>query len=172
MKLHQYNIQTTWTGNRGEGTQDYKAYDRSHVIRMEGKADILGSSDAAFRGDKSKHTPEDLFVSTLSTCHMLWYLHLCALNGVVVLEYIDNATGLMEEESNGSGRFTKVILSPEVIVSENSMIEKANELHGEAHRMCFISNSVNFQVVHEPVASVQQVLGIGYKGIRNKDSRG
>jgi organic hydroperoxide reductase OsmC/OhrA len=157
MKRHQYNIQTTWTGNLGDGTQDYKTYDRSHVIKMEGKADILGSSDASFRGDKSKHTPEDLFVSTLSTCHMLWYLHLCAVNGVVVLEYIDNAKGIMEEESNGSGRFTKVILSPEVIVSENNMIEKANELHSEAHRMCFIANSVNFQVVHEPVASVQQV---------------
>lgn len=156
MKTHRYNIKTIWAGNRGEGTRDYKAYDRSHVIRMDGRADILGSSDATFRGDKSKHTPEELFVSTLSTCHMLWYLHICAVNSVVVLEYIDNATGLMEEESNGSGRFTKVILTPEVIVSENSMIEKANELHREAHRMCFIANSVNFEVVHEPCAFAGQ----------------
>lgn len=156
MKTHRYNIKTTWTGNLGEGTRDYKAYDRSHVIRMDGRADILGSSDAAFRGDKSKHTPEELFVSTLSTCHMLWYLHLCAVNSVVVVEYTDKATGLMEEESNGSGRFTKVILKPEVIVSANSMVEKANELHREAHRMCFIANSVNFQVVHEPLVFAGQ----------------
>lgn len=158
MKLHHYHIQTIWTGNRGEGTRNYKDYDRSHLIRIDGKADIKGSSDAAFRGDKSKHTPEDLFVSTLSTCHMLWYLHLCAVNGVVVLEYTDEATGVMEEAPNGSGRFTRIILKPEVIVERGSMIEKANELHQEAHRMCFIANSVNFQVVHEPVAlSAQQV---------------
>jgi organic hydroperoxide reductase OsmC/OhrA len=156
MKQHQYNIKTTWTGNRGEGTLDYKAYDRSHLISIEGKKDIQGSSDAAFRGDKSKHSPEELFVSTLSACHMLWYLHLCAVNNVVVRQYTDNATGLMEEELNGSGRFTKVILKPEVIVEIDSMIEKANSLHSEAHRMCFIANSVNFPVVHEAVVLITQ----------------
>jgi len=74
--------------------------------------DIAGSSDAAFRGDKTKHTPEDLFVSTLSTCHMLWYLHLCAVNGVVVTEYIDEATGVLKEEADGSGYFEEVTLNP------------------------------------------------------------
>lgn len=158
MRIHRYNIQTTWTGNRGEGTRDYKAYDRSHVITIEGKADIRGSSDPAFRGDPGKHTPEELFVSTISTCHMLWYLHLCAVNGVVVLEYNDKATGTMEEDSNGSGRFTKVFLKPEVLVAAGDMIDKANELHREAHKMCFIANSVNFEVVHEPTAfSAQRV---------------
>jgi organic hydroperoxide reductase OsmC/OhrA len=158
MKQHEYNIKTTWTGNRGEGTLSYKAYDRSHIISIEGKVDIQGSSDAAFRGDKSKHSPEELFVSTLSACHMLWYLHLCAVNNVVVQQYTDNATGLMEEELNGSGRFTKVILKPEVIVETGSMIEKANSLHSEAHRMCFIANSVNFPILHKTVAlTAQQV---------------
>lgn len=158
MKQHQYNIKTTWTGNRGQGTRDYKAYDRSHIISIEGKGDIQGSSDAAFRGDKSKHSPEELFVCTLSACHMLWYLHLCAVNNVVVRQYTDHATGQMEETPNGSGRFTKVILKPEVIVETENMIEKANTLHREAHRMCFIANSVNFPVVHETVAfTAQQV---------------
>lgn len=156
MKLHHYNIRTTWTGNRGAGTKEYKAYDRSHIISIEGKADIHGSSDAAFRGDKTKHTPEDLFVSTLSTCHMLWYLHICAVNGVIVTGYTDKATGTLEEDANGSGRFTKIVLKPEVIVAEKSMIEKANELHREANRMCFIANSLNFAVVHEPSAFAAQ----------------
>ena len=152
MRVHHYNVQTAWTGNRGEGTRDYKAYDRSHVITIEGKADIQGSSDPSFRGDRSKHSPEDLFVSTLSTCHMLWYLHLCSVNGVEVVEYNDKAIGEMEENADGSGRFIRVTLKPEVLVAKHSMIDKANELHREAHRMCFIANSVNFEVIHEPTA--------------------
>jgi organic hydroperoxide reductase OsmC/OhrA len=119
---------------------------------MNGKPIIQGSSDAAFRGDKTKHTPEDLFVCSLSTCHMLWYLHLCAVNGVVVVEYVDDSVGTMEETANGSGRFTEVVLHPVVTVSEKTMIEKANALHHEAHKMCFIANSVNFPVVHKPSA--------------------
>ena len=94
MASHRYVTKTIWTGNRGQGTSEYKSYDRSHIIRIQDKMDIAGSSDAAFRGDKTKHTPEDLFESTLSTCHMLWYLHLCAVNGVVVTEYTDEATGV------------------------------------------------------------------------------
>lgn len=152
MRVHHYNIKTTWTGNRGQGTSEYKSYDRSHTISIDGKPDIQGSSDAAFRGDKTRHTPEDLFVSTLSTCHMLWYLHLCAVNGVVVTQYTDKATGTLEEDTNGSGRFTEVMLNPVVIVSEKSMIEKANALHQEAHNMCFIANSVNFPVTHKPTS--------------------
>ena len=156
MKLHRYNIQINWTGNRGKGTRSYKSYDRSHVISGEGKPDIEGSSDASFQGDRSKYSPEDLFVSTLSSCHMLWYLHLCAVNGVIVLEYNDKAIGEMEETTDGSGRFTRVTLKPEVLVADDSMIDKANELHRDAHKMCFIANSVNFEVMHEPSAFTAQ----------------
>lgn len=154
MRVHHYNIKTTWTGNRGQGTSEYKSYDRSHTISIEGKPDIQGSSDAAFRGDKTRHTPEDLFVSTLSTCHMLWYLHLCAVNGVIVLEYTDQAIGALEEDTSGSGHFTEVTLNPVVVVSEKSMIEKANALHHDAHKMCFIANSINFPVTHKPTSLV------------------
>lgn len=84
---------------------------------------------------------------------MLWYLHLCATNGVVVLEYNDNATGTMEENKDGSGQFTEVILNPKVTVREASMIEKANQLHHDAHKMCFIARSVNFPVRHNPTAT-------------------
>ena len=154
MSLHQYTTTTIWTGNRGTGTSEYKAYDRAHIIRIRDKADIQGSSDAAFRGDKTKHSPEDLFVSTLSTCHMLWYLHLCAVNGVIVTEYSDEATGILRESPDGSGRFQQVTLNPVVTVSDITMIDKANALHGEAHKMCFIANSVNFPVLHQPTAIV------------------
>ena len=158
MTLHHYNIKTIWTGNRGTGTKEYKAYDRSHTISINGKPDLAGSSDAAFRGDHAKHSPEDLFVSTLSSCHMLWYLHLCAVNGVVVVDYIDQATGILEEHDDGSGHFSRVTLNPMVTVAEESMIEKANALHNDAHKMCFIANSVNFPVVHQPSALVLQQM--------------
>ena len=157
MSSHHYKTTTTWTGNRGQGTSEYKAYERSHTISMAGKPDISGSSDPVFRGDKTKHNPEDFFVSSLSTCHMLQYLHLCAVNGVVVIEYIDHATGTMEEDGKGGGHFTEVVLKPVVTVKEKRMIEKANALHDDAHKLCFIASSVNFPVRHKPVAVVPEL---------------
>jgi organic hydroperoxide reductase OsmC/OhrA len=150
-KEHHYKTTTRWTGNKGTGTSDYKSYERSHVISVDGKPDIEGSSDPAFRGDKAKHNPEDLMVSALSSCHMLWYLHFCAVNGVVITNYEDNAIGTMVENEDGSGQFTQVILNPIVIVKENSMLEKANELHYNAHHACFIARSVNFEVKLSPI---------------------
>lgn len=153
-KLHHYKSTINWLGNRGTGTSGYKDYDRNHTISMDGKVTIPGSSDPAFRGDKSRYSPEDLLVSSLSTCHMLWYLHLCSANGVVVTEYVDDVTGTMRENDDGSGEFVEVTLHPKVVVSNDSMIDKANALHHEANKMCFIARSVNFPVHHKPVALV------------------
>lgn len=97
MKQHNYTTTITWTGNKGNGTSNYRAYERSYDISIAHKADISGSSDPAFRGDKTKHNPEDLLVASLSSCHMLWYLHLCSEAGIIVTDYVDNATGIMEE---------------------------------------------------------------------------
>jgi organic hydroperoxide reductase OsmC/OhrA len=144
-----------WTGNNGTGTDNYRTYERSHSISIENKTDILGSSDPAFRGDKTKHNPEELLVSSLSACHMLWYLHLCSEAAVIVVEYIDNATGIMTETGNGGGRFKEVTLNPMVTVAEYSMIEKANELHKRANELCFIANSVNFPVYHKPTIKLK-----------------
>ncbi|MDW7693294.1 OsmC family protein [Flammeovirgaceae bacterium SG7u.111] len=148
---HQYNLKLTWTGNQGDGTSNYKTYDRSHTIAAENKSAILCSSDPAFRGDKTKHNPEELLLGSISGCHMLWYLHLCATSGVVVVEYDDDPIGMMVEEANGSGHFTEVVLKPHVVVAEASMIAKANELHHQANKLCFIANSCNFPINHEPV---------------------
>jgi organic hydroperoxide reductase OsmC/OhrA len=151
--LHQYRATTTWVGNRGQGTSEYKAYDRDHDISIEGKQTLHCSSDPSFRGNKTRQNPEELLVASLSGCHMLWYLHLCSVNGVVVIEYRDEATGFMEENKDGSGQFTEVILQPKVKVAEKSMIEKAQALHHEANQMCFIARSVKFPVHHKPVAT-------------------
>ena len=147
---HNYNISITWTGNRGTGTSDYRAYDRNHVIQAADKAEIAGSSDPAFRGDKTRYNPEEFMVAALSTCHMLSYLHVCVLNGVVVTDYKDNATGTMAETPDGGGHFIEVTLNPVVTIKDASMIEKANELHHKASELCFIANSVNFPVKHTP----------------------
>ncbi|HOY49020.1 MAG TPA: OsmC family protein [Flavobacteriales bacterium] len=151
---HHYNSTIKWTGNNGTGTDNYRNYERSHQIIIENKSIILGSSDPAFRGDKTKHNPEDLLVASISSCHMLWYLHLCAEAGIVVLDYIDNAIGIMIESSNGGGQFTEVILNPTVVVTENSMSDRAKELHRKANELCFIANSVNFPIHHNPIIKI------------------
>lgn len=153
-KEHNYAVTIEWTGNKGSGTDDYRNYERSHTIIIEGKPAILGSSDTPFRGDGSKHNPEDFLVSSLSTCHMLWYLHLCADAGVVVVNYVDNAKGTLKQLADGSGFFTEVTLYPEVQVLNENMIELANSLHKKAHKFCFIAQSVNFPVHHQPKAFI------------------
>lgn len=154
-KEHQYKTALTWTGNKGSGTMDYRSYDRNYVISIDHKADLSGSSDSGFLGDKTKHNPEDLLVSSLSSCHMLWYLHLCSQNDIIVMDYKDNAVGTMIEEPNGSGRFTEVTLNPVVTITNKADIDKANSLHEQANKMCFIANSCNFPVKHQPQCVVE-----------------
>ena len=154
-KQHNYSLNIKWTGNKGEGTTRYDAYDRSYIISGENKVEILGSADAPFRGDITKYNPEDLLLASLSSCHMLWYFHLCADAGIIVTEYIDNPTGILVQNETGSGSFSEVSLNPTDIVSDNSMIEKANQLHEKANQFCFIANSVNFKVKHNPSCKVQ-----------------
>jgi organic hydroperoxide reductase OsmC/OhrA len=149
MSVHHYKIIITWTGNRGEGTANYKSYDRNHTIHAENKLTIPASSDPAFRGDTTRYNPEEMLVASLSSCHMLWYLHLCSTAGVIVTGYTDEATGTMEETANGGGRFTEVTLHPVITVKEQSMIATAETLHPKANELCFIANSVNFPVHHQ-----------------------
>src|SRR5664279_3470443 len=155
MKNHHYKVDVTWTGNSGKGTSDYTAYERSHMISVNEKASIYGSSDTSFRGDKTKYNPEELFVASLSTCHMLWYLHLCSEAGVIVIDYADNATGIMQETEDGGGHFAEVTLHPTVVVRDKSMIEKANELHDKANKLCFIANSCNFPIHHKSICKAE-----------------
>ncbi|HEV3443273.1 MAG TPA: OsmC family protein [Gemmataceae bacterium] len=150
MKTHHYQVQMAWTGNQGEGTKTYKVYLRDHEITAAGKPAILGSSDPSFRGDPTRYNPEELLVASLSACHMLWYLHLCAVNGIVVTEYRDEAQGQMTENKDGSGAFVEVTLHPRVRISAESDANRARTLHDEAHRLCFIANSVNFPVRNVP----------------------
>jgi organic hydroperoxide reductase OsmC/OhrA len=154
LKEHIYETNLAWTGNTGQGTKTYIGYSRAHEISVAGKPVIVGSSDPHFRGDASRYNPEEMLVAALSACHMLYYLHLCADAGIVVMDYKDEATGRMVETPNGGGHFTKVTLNPRVVISKESNAVKARELHHKAHELCFIANSVNFSVHPEPTISV------------------
>jgi len=146
---HHYRVDVEWTGNRGSGTDGYRNYSRDHVIRVAGKPELAGSSDPTFRGDAARHNPEDMLVAALSACHMLSYLHMATVAGVVVTAYTDAAEGSMVTEGDG-GRFVEVVLRPTVTISATSDPARAEAAHETAHHACFIANSVNFPVRCEP----------------------
>lgn len=156
---HLYRLTVEWTGDTGTGTSSYRAYERRHEIVAEGKPAIVGSSDPAFRGDPARWNPEELLVASLSACHMLWYLNLCANARITVTEYLDHAEGYMVEEADGGGHFQKVLLRPRVQVAADSDLALALELHHEAHNKCFIARSVNFPVASEPTVVAEGSIG-------------
>ena len=151
---HNYKLTTEWTGNTGEGTKNVRTYDRSHTVSIQGKPELFLTTDNPAVGDNSKLNPEDLLVSAISSCHMLSYLYVCALEGIVITSYIDIATGIMIEQASGGGSFKEVTLNPIFHVSDESMLEKAIELHHKAHKICYIANSVNFDVKCNPTCKV------------------
>lgn len=153
--MHTYDTHLVWTGNRGEGTSGYRAYDRAHEITVPGKPYIPGSSDPAFRGDRTRYNPEELLVASLSACHMLWYLHLCADAGISVTSYTDDAHGSVAQTPDGGGQFTDVVLRPVVRVAAGGDTNLATSLHERAHELCFIARSVNFPVRCEPRIEVE-----------------
>lgn len=154
-KTHSFKVDVAWTGNNGQGTASYTAYERSHEISGDGKPVIFGSSDPTFRGDKSCYNPEELLVASLSACHMLWYLNLCAGAHIVITDYADKAVGVMVVTGDGGGHFTEVTLKPAVTLTKDADLTLAEELHHKAHRLCFIANSMNFPVRVEPTILVE-----------------
>ena len=160
MKSYDYEARITWTGNTGEGTRRYESYGRDHEISHPDKPPVPASADPDFRGDPHRYSPEDLLVASLSGCHMLWYLHLCAEAGIVVTAYEDRASGRMAVDGDG-GRFREAVLRPAVVVELGSDLEGAIHLHEEAHRSCFIANSVSFAVRCEPTVEEAGSAGPG-----------
>jgi organic hydroperoxide reductase OsmC/OhrA len=152
---HHYQCTVTWTGNTGSGTSTYRSYERAHQIGSGDKPAIPGSSDPAFRGDPQRWNPEELLLASLSSCHMLFFLHFASTAGVVVLDYVDTPTGTMVEEGSG-GHFTEVTLHPQVTVARTEMIAACHDLHHQAHAACYIASSVNFPVRHRPSTTASQ----------------
>src|ERR1700681_4429023 len=152
-KTHTYALTVTWTGNTGTGTSGYQAFERSHDVTIAGKPTIHGSADPAFRGAPERWNPEELLVASLSQCHMLWYLVLCAKEGIVVTDYVDHAAGTLVETADGGGHFETVTLRPLVTIADTQHLERARSLHSRAHDLCYVANSVNFDVLTEPTVT-------------------
>ena len=146
---HSYEVAVQWQGNRGTGTSDYKSYGREVLVTAEGKPDIAGSADRAFRGNVERWNPEDMLLAALSECHLLSYLHAAASHGIVVTAYTDSASAIMEQTADGGGHFVSATLRPVVTISAGDP-ELAQSLHAQASAQCFIAASVNFPVRHEP----------------------
>ncbi len=149
MKRHTYSAYVQWMAADGVGTTSYRSYSRDHTIGAPGKPEIAASSDPAFRGNAARYNPEELLVASLSSCHMLWYLHLCSINGITIVDYRDDASGAMEEDGGGGAHFVAMALRP-VATMVGGDRAKALALHEDAHRLCFIARSVNFPVTVEP----------------------
>ena len=150
-RQHHYRIANRWTGNLGTGTSTYAAYSRAHELSGADKASAIpGSSDATFRGDRTRYNPEELLLGALSACHMLWVLHLSADAGITVVDYQDEAWGEMAEHADGSGEFTRVVLRPRVKIAQAERVEEAVAIHARAHAVCALARSMNFPVEHEP----------------------
>ncbi|HSN27129.1 MAG TPA: OsmC family protein, partial [Kofleriaceae bacterium] len=148
MKVHEYAIALAWEDSTGRGTADYASYSRRFRAGPPGKPATIGSADPAFRGDQRLLNPEEMLVMSLSSCHMLSYLALCALRHVRVVSYSDAATGRMRADRDG-GRFDEVVLRPDVVVADERDLAIARELHERAHASCYIASSVGFPVRHE-----------------------
>lgn len=148
-ETHDFMSKVIWTGNRGEGTAHYRAYDRTWEVRTPGKPVIACSNDPRLGGDPGLHNPEDMLISALSACHMLWYLHLASDAGITVLAYEDDPVGHGESEPSGAGRFTAATLHPRITVAEGTDLAKADSIHHEIHKVCFIARSVAFPVRYE-----------------------
>jgi organic hydroperoxide reductase OsmC/OhrA len=147
---HHYNAHLIWDGNRGDGTATYAGYGRQYRVLIDGKPELQGTADVAFRGEADRFNPEDLFLASIASCHMLSYLALCAKYGISVIAYEDAATGTMKEDGKGGGRFEEVVLHPVVTIADATQIERATKLHERAHETCFIANSCSVPIHHRP----------------------
>ncbi len=152
---HHYTIELDWTGNRGTGTSAYGAYSRDHMVSVEGKPPVPGSSDPAFMGDAARYNPEDMFLASIASCHMLWFLHLASAAGITVTAYRDRASGVMKTNPDGSGEFTSVTLSPAVVITDARRSEEAKSMHDKVGSLCFIARSVKVPIYHKVRVTVE-----------------
>jgi organic hydroperoxide reductase OsmC/OhrA len=146
---HSFAVSVEWQGNRGTGTSGYRDFSRAVEVSAAGKHAIQASAARTFHGDADRWNPEEQLVAALAQCHLLSYLHVATAAGVIVESYTDAATGTLHTNADGSGALVEVVLHPVVTISAGDPAI-ARALHTDANRLCFIANSVNFPVRHEP----------------------
>lgn len=131
-------------------------YSRKHLIRFDGGIEIAGSSSPHVvpvpMSAPDAVDPEEAFVASLSSCHMLWFLSIAAKRGFVVDSYLDEASGVMARDGNGKMMMSVVTLNPVVAFSGELVPTEVEheEMHHSAHEECFIANSVKTDVRCNP----------------------
>lgn len=136
---------------RGDADFTYESYDRGHTWRFEGGTVVEASAAPTYRGDPSRVDPEEAFVASLASCHMLTFLALAARKRFVVDAYTDDAVGVMEKNEDGKLAVTRVTLRPRIDFDGDAPSADALErLHEQAHEHCFIANSVRTEIRVEP----------------------
>ena len=148
---HLFKVALSWISKEETAQSAFKFYSKSHTISIQHKPDLNISAAKAFKGDPALYNPEDLLLSSLTSCHMMSYLYCCKQNNIEVISYTDDAEATLEVNDDGSGRIVEVMLHPKVIISNPTQIELAISLHKKANELCFIANSCNFPVFHSPI---------------------
>ena len=147
---HLFKVALNWIKKEPQTDSSTRIYTKSHHISIEGKPDLEVSAAKAFKGDPNLYNPEDLLLSSLTSCHMMSYLYCCMQYKIEVISYQDHSEATLQVNPDGSGKIVKVDLFPEIIISNSSQIELALSLHKKANELCFIANSCNFPVYHHP----------------------
>ncbi|MFQ3173860.1 MAG: organic hydroperoxide reductase OsmC/OhrA [Flavobacterium sp.] len=151
---HLFKAKLNWFLKEKEAVSGSRSDSKNHTIAIEGKAVLCVSAAKAFKGDPTLYNPEDLLLSSIVSCHMMSYLYVCSQNGIEVVSYVDEAEATLEVSVDGSGRFTEVRLYPKVTIRQTEKIAEALSLHKRANQLCFIANSCNFPIVHDPSCEV------------------
>ena len=152
---HLFKVALNWMKKDNISSSSTRIYTKSHHISIEGKPDLEVSAAKAFKGDPNLYNPEDLLLSSLTSCHMMSYLYCCMQYKIEVISYQDHSEATLQVNPDGSGKIVKVDLFPEIIISDSSQIELALSLHKKANELCFIANSCNFPVYHHAKCSAK-----------------
>ena len=148
--VHQFEVTMLW--NKPEAGTDKKQF-KNHSVAIHNKPDLNISAAKNFKGDANLYNPEDLLLSGLVSCHFMSYLYCCSKYDIDVVSYTDAAQAFLEVNDNDSGCITRVILQPRVVIKNKDQVELANSLHTQANQLCFIANSCNFIVEHQPICT-------------------
>jgi organic hydroperoxide reductase OsmC/OhrA len=146
--LHTYTSRLSWQGSTGVG---YDGYDRTHhVTTPPADGELVLTSDPAFRGNPALTNPEQLLLAAASSCQLLSFLAMAARSRIDVLSYDDEADAVMPADVRPA-RITRITLRPHIVVAAGADLAKARKLVGRAHGACYIANTVNAEIVIEPV---------------------
>lgn len=153
-----YTANVAWS--RGDALFTDNRYSRRHRWRFDGGIEVPGSASPHSvplpYSSAEAVDPEEAFVASISSCHMLWFLSIAAKRGVVIDEYVDDAEGFMEKDADGRMAITRVVLHPRIVMGDPAASQDAVvAMHDEAHHACYIANSVKTVVTCEPVIAAR-----------------